>query len=74
MRSVQRGEWPTGNDGIRISFRQYQQAKDHLIKRIGEYCSYCERCEDLAVEHVIPKSEAEDLETEWSNFLLGCSN
>ena len=74
MRSVQRGPRPTGNDGSRISFRQYRQAKDHLIERIGEYCSYCERCGDLHVEHVIPKSKAKDLETEWSNLLLGCGN
>ncbi|SAY39098.1 HNH endonuclease [Candidatus Synechococcus spongiarum] len=74
MRSVQRGEWPTGNNGSRISFQPYQKAKDHLIERIGEYCSYCERCGDLAVEHVIPKSKAENLETEWSNLLLGCVN
>ncbi|MCY4173030.1 MAG: HNH endonuclease [Cyanobacteria bacterium MAG CAR3_bin_5] len=74
MRSVQRGPWPTGNDGSRISFRPYQKAKDPLIQRIGEYCSYCERPGDLDVEHVIPKSVATDLETEWSNLLLGCRN
>lgn len=41
---------------------------------MGEYCSYCERPGDLHVEHVIPKSVAERLETEWSNLLLGCVN
>ena len=74
MRPVQRGPWPTSNDGSRISFRQYRQAEKYLTCRIGEYCSYCERCGDLHVEHVIPKSVAKDLETEWSNLLLGCSN
>ena len=78
MRSVQRGPRPTGNDGSRISFQKYGQAKgplrEHLIERIGEYCSYCERCGDLHVEHVIPKSKAKNLETEWSNLLLGCVN
>ncbi|MYI07495.1 MAG: HNH endonuclease, partial [Gemmatimonadetes bacterium] len=29
---------------------------------------------DLHVEHVVPKSVNEELETEWSNFLLGCVN
>ena len=74
MRSVQRGPWPTGNDGSRISFGKYQQAKDPLIQRIGEYCSYCERRRGLDVEHVIPRSVAQHLETEWSNLLLACRN
>ena len=74
MRSVDRGPWPTGNDGRRISFAAYGHAKIPLTERIGEYCSYCERPGDLHVEHVVPKSVAEDLETEWSNLLLGCVN
>ena len=74
MRSVERGPWPTGNDGRRIEFPEYGHAKLPLIKRIGEYCSYCERPGDLHVEHVVPKSVADGLETEWTNFLLGCVN
>ncbi len=74
MRSVDRGPWPTEHDGHRIPFRQYGHAKGPLIERIGEYCSYCERPGDLHVEHVVPKSVEDDLETEWSNFLLGCAN
>ena len=74
MRSVDRGPWPTGNDGCPISFPEYSYAKDHLTKRLGEYCSYCERTGDLHVEHVIPRSIARDLETKWSNLLLGCVN
>ena len=74
MRSVNRGLWPTDNDGCRISFSRYSDAKRYLIERIGKYCSYCERTGDLHMEHVIPKSVARDLETEWSNLLLGCVN
>ena len=74
MRSVDRGPWPTGNDGRRVPFAEYGHAKIPLTERIGEYCSYCERRGDLHVEHVVPKSVAEDLETEWSNLLLGCVN
>ena len=74
MRSVERGAWPTGDDGRRISFRTYRYAKGPLVERIGEYCSYCERLGDLHVEHVVPKSVEDELETEWSNFLLGCVN
>lgn len=74
MRSVQRGPWPTRNDRSQISFPEYKHTKSHLIERIGEYCSYCERCGDLHVEHVIPKSKAKDLETDWFNLLLTCCN
>ena len=74
MRSVDRGPWPAGDDGDRVSFPKYGHAKLPLIERIGEYCSYCERPGDLHVEHVVPRSVAEELETEWSNLLLGCAN
>ena len=74
MRSVDRGGWPTGDDGGRIPFPEYGYAKLPLVGRIGEYCSYCERRGDLHVEHVVPKNKAPELETEWSNFLLGCVN
>ena len=74
MRSIDRGPRPTGNDGHPIAFAQYGQAKIPLVERIGEYCSYCERPGDLHVEHVVPRSVARELETEWSNLLLGCVN
>ncbi|WP_162139120.1 HNH endonuclease [Synechococcus sp. PCC 7336] len=43
---------------------------------MGSYCSYCERklSTGLAVEHIQPKILYPDLETEWTNFLLGCAN
>ena len=44
------------------------------MERLGEYCIYCERPGDLHVEHVVPKSVESELETKWSNFLLGCTN
>ena len=74
MRSVNRGAWPTGSDGRRKSLSDYRRARNPLIERIGEYCSYCERPGDLHVEHVVPRSIAPELESEWSNFLLGCGN
>lgn len=74
MRSVNRGAWPTGDDGARVPFSEYGYAKLPLIERIGEYCSYCERPGDLHVEHVVPRRKAPYLEREWSNFLLGCAN
>ena len=73
MRSVNRGPWPTGDDDP-VSFAEYGRAKLPLVERIGEYCSYCERPGDLHVEHVVPKSVCRKLETEWTNFLLGCVN
>ena len=74
MRRICRGPWPTGEDGEPLSFDPYTKARIPLIKKVGEYCSYCEREGDLHVEHVIPKSIAPNLETNWSNFLLGCVN
>ena len=74
MRSVERGPWPTDNDGRCISFPEYGHAKGPLVERLGEYCIYCERPGDLHVEHVVPKSVESELETERSNFLLGCTN
>lgn len=74
MRSVDRGPWPRGNDGLPVSFSRYRDAKPLLIERIGEYCSYCERPGDLHVEHVVPVSVDRGLEAAWTNFLLGCVN
>lgn len=74
MRPINRGPWPTDDNGLEVHFPEYGHAKVPLIERIGEYCSHCERPGDLHLEHVVPKSVNEELETEWSNFLLGCIN
>ena len=48
MRPVARGPWPTENDGAQKSFASdYKLAKADLLKRLGEFCSYCERRGDL---------------------------
>ena len=69
MRPVERGAAP------RI-FAAYGDAIGDLEARLGNYCSYCERrfTISLAVEHIVPKSRQPQLETEWTNFLLGCLN
>lgn len=71
MRPVQRGPEP-----VEAPFGAYGEALKPLTDRLGRYCSYCERpvLVSLAVEHVQPKSLEEDLELEWTNFLLGCTN
>lgn len=74
MRSINRGPWPIDGNGSKISNSDYRHARVPLNERIGEYCSYCERTGDLHVEHVVPKSVNQHLETEWSNLLLGCIN
>ncbi|MEP7218872.1 MAG: HNH endonuclease, partial [Bacteroidota bacterium] len=58
------------------SYSDYKHAITDLKEAIGDYCSYCERQieTNLAVEHVTPKSRADELRNEWSNFLLGCVN
>jgi hypothetical protein len=68
MRPVERGPAP------RV-FAAYQEARNPLIERIGDYCSYCEVAlhATVDVEHLRPKSLHPSLETEWSNFLLACT-
>ena len=75
MRPVNKGDHPQEN-GKKIVFKEYSDARPFLIDRLGDYCSYCEMQLDagLAVEHVKPKSLHPDLELEWSNFLLACPN
>ena len=82
MRPVVRGDYPKDEKGINIQFVKYAQARGELIKRMGEFCSYCEMHLDssLAVEHVQPKkpdgalTEMEDRALDWNNFLLACTN
>ena len=73
MRPVRRGPSPQPDD-----FEHYQDAKPHLVARIGRYCSYCERpiLTQLAVEHIQPKGlpQYAHLERRWDNLLLGCVN
>jgi hypothetical protein len=76
MRPVIRGSIPTPN-GHPLVFTHFRQARDPLIARMGDYCSYCEMpCnEGPDVEHVRPKSGKAGkphLELVWENFLLGC--
>ena len=74
MRRVDRGPWPLDEENREKRFCPYQRSKADLLARLGNYCSYCERTGDLHVEHVIPVKHREDLEGEWTNFLLGCTN
>jgi uncharacterized protein (TIGR02646 family) len=82
MRPIERGEWPLDKQGVQIAYSDYAKARPELIKRLGEYCSYCEMHLDssLAVEHVQPKKPpgaAENIserELNWFNFLLSCTN
>lgn len=69
MRPIERGPAPR-------TYREYGEAIDDLVERLGRYCSYCERRlpVSLAVEHMSPKAVHPDLELDWDNFLLGCTN
>jgi len=69
VRPVNKGNSPE-------DFNKYQDAGPELQKRLGDYCSYCERQieTNLAVEHIQPKKKVPSLEKSWSNFLLGCCN
>jgi uncharacterized protein (TIGR02646 family) len=76
MRPVERGEVPIDANGQPKQYDPYRDAFPDLISRLGEYCSYCERyiTTNLAVEHIQNKDDRPDLELEWDNFLLGCTN
>jgi uncharacterized protein (TIGR02646 family) len=68
MRPVDKGPSPG-------SFTDYREARDPLIERIGDYCSYCERIlSDPEVEHQEPKSNPlyAHRALDWNNFLLSC--
>lgn len=55
-------------------FKPYQKAKDLLVQKIGDYCSYCEiQSPSLQIEHVVPISKEGD-EFSWENFLLACEH
>ncbi len=82
MRPVVRDSRPKDSNGNEIRYAKYQDARGELIKRLGEYCSYCEMHLDasLAVEHVQPKkppgaaNNIRERELNWDNFLLACTN
>jgi uncharacterized protein (TIGR02646 family) len=76
MRSVSKGLHPVGETGEAVVFTDYKHAMPHLEKRLGRYCSYCERpirCH-LAVEHKRPQAHHPELALIWDNLLLGCGN
>jgi hypothetical protein len=55
---------------------EYSFYRKALVKRLGEYCSFCEvpLGASLAVEHIISKSTVPTLEADWNNFILACTN
>ena len=70
MRVLRKGGAYLYADGV-----PYGQARAGLAARIGRYCSYCERRENLLeVEHIQPKAIHPAKERLWSNFLLSCKN
>ncbi len=41
MRPVERGQRPVVN-GVAREYKEYGDARNDLIDRVGDYCSYCE--------------------------------
>lgn len=60
------------------AIQRYSDARDLLMDRLGDYCSYCERPTSYAIEHVLPWEDTithrqhPRLEKSWTNFLLTC--
>ncbi|MBK9419496.1 MAG: HNH endonuclease [Flavobacteriales bacterium] len=72
MRPVDKMQAP-----VPSAFGHHNQARGELIKRLGRYCSYCERAvkSSLAVEHIQPKSlNPAAVADTWVNYLLSCAN
>ncbi len=70
MRPIERGAAPGQ------AFSCYQDAKQPLVNRLGEYCSYCEGpvSSGLHVEHILAKADHPHTEHDWDNLLLACFN
>lgn len=74
MRPVERGNIPVDANGQPVTLTDYRDARDYLINRLGDFCSYCEiPLTAPAVEHVQPKSLQPQLQNVWGNFLLACT-
>lgn len=74
MRPVERGNVPIDKNGNDIKFNVYGDARDFLIERLGDYCSYCEMSLDSPhIEHIQPKSKQSAQEKDWNNFLFACT-
>jgi len=78
MRPVNRGNVPSdpANADCEITFSDYKDARDHLTKRIGDFCSYCESGIQIGihVEHIQPRVHHPGLQTSWSNLILACTH
>ena len=76
MRPVLRGLPPVDSTGNPIQFSDYKQARDPLIQRMGDFCSYCEMplLDRADVEHIRPKCANPELRLLWDNFLLACTS
>lgn len=76
MRPIERGARPLDAAGEEVRYVKYGHAKRHLQPRLGKYCSFCERPVqvNLAVEHIEAKHLNAARETDWTNFLLACTN
>lgn len=76
MRPVLRGDAPKNAHGDDIPVQDYTEAKPELLRRLGPYCSYCERyfAGSLHIEHKLPREHNEPLALDWGNLLLSCGN
>lgn len=78
MRPLNKGKTPTDEGGLEIAVTSYKQWRNHLIRRIGCYCAYCNQplSNNLQVEHVRPKNPPAGVvpgaALEWDNMLLAC--
>lgn len=78
MRPLNKGNTPTDLNGNVIVVTRYGDWRNHLIRRIGYYCAYCNQplSHSLQVEHVVPRNPpvgvAPGAPLDWCNMLLAC--
>jgi hypothetical protein len=53
----------------------YPRAAEYLLAQVGAFCSFCESplSTQLAVEHVVPKSQYPTFAVDWNKFLIACT-
>jgi len=69
MKPVEKGAAPR-------RYAHHTDAKEDLIARLGNHCSYCEapaHPTDLDVEHIYSQAGHARRKVNWDNFLLSCT-
>jgi 5-methylcytosine-specific restriction endonuclease McrA len=56
---------------VNVPYKRVPLTRQNIFKRDGFQCQYCERQEQLTLDHLIPKAEGGS--TTWDNLITACS-